>query len=312
MIESLQLIARDEHPKFKAKKAFKDEHPNYRKFQMPELPAIEEEVLYPKSEPEIPVDYQILLKEYRNEHGKELKPIRRRNPELAVEESCHCPKCSAPGSYLYYNDGKKRSQIRCKICDNLFQRTPAVNITPKEGLFCPHCFRALYLWKETDEIAIYKCGNDNCQHRLDAISKLSPAELKQQQKGNSQYKVRYQFRVAKYDISQLDIPQHEKPTVDLARIYNNKYVLGLVLTFYVSYALPARKVALILREVFGIRISYQTVLIMPNPPLITAIISTGNTLANQMMKLPATRLMPKSKANGIMSGFTSGLSRTNF
>lgn len=256
----MNLIVLDEHPKYRAKKAYKEEHPNYRKFQIPELPPLEELVLY-ETVTSIPsIDYNILLKEYIDKHGKEFKPVKNRNPELAVPASCHCPKCSAPSNYLYFNDGKKRSQILCKICNNLFQRTPAINKPPEKGLFCPHCNRALYKWKESTELTIYKCGNDNCKHRLDAISKLSPAELVEQQKGSSQYKVCYQYRELKYDIAQLEIPVHEKPTVDLTKIYKNKYVLGLVLTFYVSYGLPARKTALILREVFGINISHQTVL----------------------------------------------------
>lgn len=256
----MNLIVIDEHPKYRAKKAYKEEHPNYRKFQISELPPIEEQVLYNIATPDPSIDYKIFLSNYKDTHGKEFKPVKNRSPELAVPVSCHCPKCSAPSNYLYYNDGKKRSQILCKVCNNLFQSTPAINKSPKEGLFCPHCFKALYKWKETAEMIIYKCGNNHCKHRLDAISKLSAAELKEQQKGSSQYKVCYQHRVAKYDIAQMDIPAHEKPTVDLTKIYKNKYVLGLVLTFYVSYALPARKVALILREVFGIRISHQTVL----------------------------------------------------
>jgi len=48
--------------------------------------------------------------------------------------------------------------------------------------------------------------------------------------------------------------------VDLDKIYNTPNVLGLVLTFHVSFAIAARKTAQILRQVFKIQISYQTVL----------------------------------------------------
>jgi putative transposase len=57
--------------------------------------------------------------------------------------------------------------------------------------------------------------------------------------------------------------QHSRPDatqVDLFSIHNSPYVLGLVLTFHVSFALAARKTASILKEVFRISISYQTVL----------------------------------------------------
>lgn len=48
--------------------------------------------------------------------------------------------------------------------------------------------------------------------------------------------------------------------VDLDKIYNTPNVLALVLTFHVSFAIAARKTAQILKQVFKIPISYQTVL----------------------------------------------------
>jgi transposase-like protein len=52
----------------------------------------------------------------------------------------------------------------------------------------------------------------------------------------------------------------EKPIVELTKIHNSENVLGLILAFYVSFAVPARKTAQILKSVFNIRVSYQTVL----------------------------------------------------
>jgi len=48
--------------------------------------------------------------------------------------------------------------------------------------------------------------------------------------------------------------------VDLTKIYNSPDVLGLILSFYVSFAISARKTALILNMVFQLKLSYQTVL----------------------------------------------------
>lgn len=48
--------------------------------------------------------------------------------------------------------------------------------------------------------------------------------------------------------------------VDIDKIHNTPSVLGLVLAFHVSFAIAARKTAQILRQVFRIPISYQTVL----------------------------------------------------
>jgi transposase-like protein len=48
--------------------------------------------------------------------------------------------------------------------------------------------------------------------------------------------------------------------VDIDKIHNTPSVLGLVLAFHISFAIAARKTAQILRQVFKIHISYQTVL----------------------------------------------------
>ncbi len=52
----------------------------------------------------------------------------------------------------------------------------------------------------------------------------------------------------------------DRPLVDIARIHNSDNVLGLVLAFHISVGLAARKTAFVLRTIFQIPISYQTVL----------------------------------------------------
>lgn len=77
---------------------------------------------------------------------------------------------------------------------------------------------------------------------------------------NSQYKLCYQYREYHFKPSQLQHSAPSKPKVDLSKIYNSQNILGLILTFYVSFAISARKTALMLRMVFNIKLSYQTVL----------------------------------------------------
>jgi transposase-like protein len=77
---------------------------------------------------------------------------------------------------------------------------------------------------------------------------------------SSQFKLRYVYRDYHFKIDQLQHSKPNKPTVDLTKIHNSQNILGLILTFYVSFAISARKTALILRMVFNINISYQTVL----------------------------------------------------
>ena len=47
---------------------------------------------------------------------------------------------------------------------------------------------------------------------------------------------------------------------DISKIHFDPKVLGLILTYYVNYGLGARKTALIMKQIHGIRISYQTII----------------------------------------------------
>ena len=60
--------------------------------------------------------------------------------------------------------------------------------------------------------------------------------------------------------SQLTPAAPDRPPVDLARLQRSSDVLGLVLAFHVSFALSARKTAQVLRQIFGVPLSYQSVL----------------------------------------------------
>ena len=76
----------------------------------------------------------------------------------------------------------------------------------------------------------------------------------------SQFKLRYQYRQYHFQLAQLHPAAPDSPTLDLTRIRRHSDLLGLVLAFHVSFALSARKTAQILRQVFGVPLSYQTVL----------------------------------------------------
>jgi len=186
-----------------------------------------------------------------------VKP-RRNTPQVPDQVVCLC--CNAPHGYLYFNDGKKRSQIKCKVCGHLFQVQHRFRAWRKSKLFCPYCGLALFRWKVQKEVTIHKCSNDNCLHRLQAIAKLNPSERALQKKRSSQFKLNYQYREYHFKPDELDHSAPDKPTVNLTRIHNSENVLGLILAFYVSFAVPARKTAAILRDVFCVRVSYQTVL----------------------------------------------------
>ncbi len=171
-----------------------------------------------------------------------------------------CPVCGAPHDYLYFNDGKKHSQIRCKVCGHLFQVDQRFRTNERSKYFCPYCTYALFRWKVKKEVTIYKCPNDHCQHRVQAFAKLNPDERTIQKQRNSQFKLCYQYREYHYKPHELVHSAPEKPLVELTKIHNSENVLGLILAFYVSFAISARKTAALLKAVFNITVSYQTVL----------------------------------------------------
>jgi putative transposase len=74
------------------------------------------------------------------------------------------------------------------------------------------------------------------------------------------FKLNYQYREYHFTPEQIQHSKPQKSRVNLFKIYNPENVLGLILTFYVSFAMSARKTALILRMVFNIHISSQTIL----------------------------------------------------
>jgi putative transposase len=189
-----------------------------------------------------------------------LAAVKRRGNSPMVPQQIICPLCNAPHEYLYFNDGKKKSQLKCKVCGLLFQVEQRFRKHDKSKYFCPYCGHALFRWKNRKEVTIYKCCNDDCQHRIQALAKLNPAERALQKKRTSQFKLCYQYREYHYKPKELVHSAPEKPAVDLTRIHNSEDILGLILAFYVSFATPARKTAAIMKSVFQVNVSYQTVL----------------------------------------------------
>lgn len=89
---------------------------------------------------------------------------------------------------------------------------------------------------------------------------MNPAERALLSTRSSQFKLNYQYREFHFKLHELEHSAPEKPIVELTKIHNSENVLGLILAFYVSFAIPARKTAAILKSVWGLKVSYQTVL----------------------------------------------------
>lgn len=186
-----------------------------------------------------------------------MKPVNIRNSTDKVPEYIYCPHCNAPHNYIYRNNGVRKSQYQCKVCKKTFHNERR---ELKAKFFCPYCNYALYTWRKRQEVTIYKCGNDACPKYEKEYNKLSRKEKKLLKTHSSQFKLHYQYREYHYSLEQLEHSKPQKPKVNLKKIHNSQNILGLILTFFVSFAMSARKTALVLRWVFQINISYQTVL----------------------------------------------------
>jgi putative transposase len=198
-------------------------------------------------------NYEVILQEYEQTHKTSISPVNCKSPELVVPKEVTCPHCNAPHQYVYFNNGKKRTQLKCKVCGLTFQLyKPLRNLKAK--YYCPHCGHALFRLKHNFLVTTYKCSDDNCPYRIKRLNQLKPSEKMLQKMKPSQFKINYQYR--EYHLKHIQI-QHAapaKPTgniVDIFKIRKPDNLPGLVLDFYISFALSARKTALIIRWVFG-------------------------------------------------------------
>ena len=205
------------------------------------------------------MDWKERLEVYQQIYSHPIRPVNHRSTEKKVPAHTTCPLCQAPAKYLYFNDGKRRQQILCKICGSLFQVGKQFR-KPKTRYWCPHCNHALYRWKQQKLVTIYKCDNDKCPVYLSSLNKLNDKEKELRKTKSSQFKLRYQYRNYHFTENHLKHSAPDETKVDIDKIHHSANVLGLVLTFNVSFAITARKTAFILQQVFQIKISYQTVL----------------------------------------------------
>ena len=230
--------------------------PHYRQFRVvPAVPLTESPV------PEEPVaDWQQLQKEHELKTGNRIAIVRRRKGSAAPPEKCACAHCHAPARYLYLNNGRLGSQVRCKICG----RTSPTHKPRREGkarYWCPHCGYALFRWKEDGICTCYKCPNAKCPCYRNNLASLTTEEKQMRQQGNtSQFKLRYIFREYHFSSEQLPLVRPQDTPVDLNRIHHSLHTVGTVLTLTVSFGLSARMSSLAMRHLFGVRISHQSII----------------------------------------------------
>ncbi len=228
--------------------------PHYRQFR------VDQTLPLPADNKTCQLEWKRLKKAKESLSGKPITPVRHRNGKKPPV-GCKCSHCDAPRKYLYLNNGKLQSQVKCKICD----KTSPSHGTKRERktkYLCPHCSKALSKWKQSKQSTIYKCFSYTCPHYLKNKIQLTKEEqdMRHQQKYNPNFKLHYQYR--EYHISPDDlITQRPVPDTkaDLRSIHHSYHTLGLVLTFAINLGLSSRVTRDALKGIFGICLSHQTV-----------------------------------------------------
>lgn len=198
--------------------------------------------------------YTVLLENYRKEHGKELKPIRRRGDKIPPKEAV-CTYCGAPHEYAYDNNGG-RGEYWCKVCKSKFSiRKPSKDDEP----YCPFCCRKLILYKKRKDFDVYRCYCTDCPYRKRKLSAMTPEQRALYKKSPHLFKLRFAYRKFHFKFLPLSKQNEYVPLVDLPSIAASPHVLGLILTYHVNYALSLRKTAALMYDVHGVKISHQSI-----------------------------------------------------
>ena len=228
--------------------AFDDSHsPKYQKFKIDELPRI---ISYEQD-----WKWNDLISYYEKRYGKTIKPTFRR-VECDIPDELTCPVCSAPKPYLSWNDGKKKTQIRCKICLNLHSPSDDSRFSKSHKLRCPHCSYILEPIKSRKHFIIHKCKNPKCPYYRNNLRKVDKKHLSEEK---YKYKLHYIYREFQIDFFKMDLNSLPKNASSLKFNKFDQHILGLCLSYKINLGLSLRKTAQALNDIHGIKISHQQV-----------------------------------------------------
>lgn len=240
------------------KQRFREEHPNYRQYDVDTTPPLTES---PDEPPAVAtMDWRELLSRHRADTGRDLQPVRRQAGRVAPPAGSRCEHCGAPSEWLYVNDGGKRTQLRCKVCKRLCP-VRRIRHTVKGPFWCPHCGAAMYKWKGDANRTIYKCPNGKCPHFKAARARLNASEKLLAATGmGSQFKLHYQWRVYHFDPAAVRPEAPKSTKTSLMDVRQSMDGVGLALAYCVSLGMSARMTARALWEIHGVKVSHQTVI----------------------------------------------------
>ena len=230
--------------------AFDDSHsPKYQKFMIDQLPKI---ISYKQE-----WDFKDLISYYQQRYGKTVRPVFRRM-ECDISETCQCPACNAPVQYLAWNDGKKKRQIICKVCQTLFSPTEDNRFSKTSVLKCPHCSHSLVHKKDRKHFIIHKCVNPKCPYYLYNLKKVDKKHLDEAY-GKNNYKLHYIYREFTIDFFKMDLNSLPKNASSLKFTKFDSNTMSLCLTLHVNLGLSLRKTKQALNDLYNIDISHQSI-----------------------------------------------------
>ena len=198
--------------------------------------------------------YTVLIENYFKEHGKELRPVKRRGDNLPPVEAV-CPYCAAPREYAYDNNGG-RGEYWCKVCDSKFSIRKA---SKDDEPYCPFCHYKLELRKKRKMFDIYRCHFDGCPFKAKKLSAMTAEQKALFKKSPHLFKIRFIYRKFHFNFAPLSKQNEYVPLVDLPNITASPNVLGLLLTYNVNYGISLRKTAALMYDVHGVKVSHQTI-----------------------------------------------------
>ena len=230
--------------------AHDDSHsPKYQKFKTDELPRI---VSFKQE-----WNWLDLISYYQQRYHKTIRPVFRR-VECDIPNDCSCPACDAPVDYLMWNDGKKKSQVLCKVCHSRFSPTRDNRFSKTNVLRCPHCSHSLVPKKNRKHFIVHKCVNPKCSYYLHNLKKVDKSDLNEDY-GKNKYKLHYIYREFTIDFFRMDLNSLPKHASSLKFSKFDQNVLGLCLSYKINLGLSLRKTAQALKDIHGINISHQQV-----------------------------------------------------
>lgn len=102
-----------------------------------------------------------------------------------------------------WNDGKKQSQLLCKVCQSLFSIASESRFSKIYVLRCPHCDNALVHKKDRKHFIVHKYVNKKCPYYLKNLKKVSKEDLDEDY-GKNKY-LHYIYREFDMDFSKMDL-----------------------------------------------------------------------------------------------------------